>query len=99
MVFRRAAHLFALAPLLLTAAAAARQCPLEWSAEFPANNIQMNVHAWAAFDDGSGPAVYAAGSNGVSGGNLTIARWTTTGWARVGDGTNGTVYALKVFDD
>jgi hypothetical protein len=61
------------------------------------------VRALAVFDDGSGerPALYAGGDFTVAGGALAsrIARWNGASWSPLGDGVNGTVRALEVFDD
>lgn len=58
------------------------------------------VDAIAEFNDGTGPAVYAAGSFAMAGGTsaANIARWNGTSWAPLGSGTNGPVYALAVFN-
>lgn len=56
----------------------------------------LHVH-----DDGSGKALYAAGSfssmNGVTTAN--IARWDGNSWTAVGPGPGGPVLALESFDD
>jgi len=58
------------------------------------------VHALQVFDDGSGPALYAAGF--LPGG---VRRWDGTTWTGLGTGLfsngggNGSVYALAEFDD
>jgi hypothetical protein len=65
------------------------------------------VRCFATFDDGSGPALYAAGNFGLAGGNPanSIARWDGTNWSPLGGGVlyNGSpgadVRALQVFDD
>lgn len=67
------------------------------------------VDAVAVFDDGSGagPVLYAGGSFRYAGGvELNgIARWTTRGWAPLGEGVAGpngalgVVNALAVYDD
>lgn len=46
----------------------------------------VNVSALAAFDDGSGEALYAGGLFHVAGGTLTlnIARWDGTTWSALG---------------
>jgi hypothetical protein len=53
------------------------------------------------FDDGSGPALYVAGSF-LSAGSSTargLAKWDGTQWAEVGTGFSGTAVALAIFDD
>jgi len=62
------------------------------------------VLALAVFDDGGGPALYAAGGfNGSPGAPLVgIAKWNGTAWTEVGGGISGESYlvrALAVFDD
>ena len=61
------------------------------------------VHALAIFDDGSGEALYAAGAFTASGEIPTarIARWEAVGqrWLPVGEGLDGWVLDLAVFDD
>lgn len=53
------------------------------------------------FDDGAGPALYAAGSftsiGGVAANN--IAKWDGIAWSALGAGTNNSVRSLAVFDD
>jgi trimeric autotransporter adhesin len=62
---------------------------------------QGSVWAIEPFDDGSGPALYAAGRFNTAGGvpAINVARWDGTAWTAVGDGLNDLVRALKVFDD
>jgi hypothetical protein len=59
------------------------------------------VNALAVFDDGSGPALYAAGRFFSAGGKsaANIAKWDGTKWSALGTGINGEVYALQAFDD
>ena len=60
------------------------------------------VYAIAAYDDGSGPGLYVAGSFTAAGGvaALKIARWDGTGWSALGTGIgSGVAYALHVHDD
>jgi hypothetical protein len=59
------------------------------------------VNALAQFDDGAGPALFAAGRFTHAGGGLAsnIARWSGTEWSPLGEGLDGTVWALAVFDD
>jgi hypothetical protein len=56
---------------------------------------------FVVFDDGFGPALYAAGNfvevDGLQTSN--IARWDGQAWSSVGGGTNGPLDALAVFDD
>ena len=55
------------------------------------------VAALVAYDDGTGPALYA-------GGNFTtpasrVAKWNGAAWSALGSGINGTVTALGTYDD
>jgi trimeric autotransporter adhesin len=54
----------------------------------------------AAFDDGSGAALYVGGSFEFAGGSaaLNFARWNGTTWQNIGN-VNGTVNRLFVYDD
>jgi len=62
-----------------------------------------SVSALAVFDDGSGdgPALYAAGYFTMAGSvpANNIARWDGQAWSPVGDGLDGNVDALAVFND
>jgi hypothetical protein len=55
----------------------------------------------APFDDGTGPALFAGGYFMNVGGveASCVARWDGTSWSALGSGTDGSVYALAVFDD
>jgi hypothetical protein len=57
--------------------------------------------ALAAFDDGSGPAVYAGGTFLMSGTAWVnhVAKWDGARWSPLGAGTDGPVEALAVYDD
>jgi hypothetical protein len=59
------------------------------------------VDAFAVFDDGTGPALYAAGIFAFAGGvpASSIAKWDGSGWSPLGGGLTGTAYALAVYDD
>jgi len=62
------------------------------------------VEALAVFDDGSGPALHAAGFFKTAGGvpANSIAKWDGAGWAALGGGLTGSfegVSALQVHDD
>lgn len=65
-----------------------------------------SVYAMAAYDDGSGPALYASGSFTTAGGVLAngIAKWDSKQWSALpGGGIDGPVSplirSLRVFDD
>ncbi len=60
------------------------------------------VRCFAVFDDGTGPAVYAAGSFDGAGGAPcnNIAKWNGTTWQPLGLGlSGGIVFCLEVWDD
>ena len=59
------------------------------------------VFALTAFDDGSGPALYAGGSFAGAGTafSIDVAKWDGTDWSGLAGGTNGFVGDLAVFDD
>lgn len=86
---------------------ATSSCTPDWIPTFaPGSTIAGAVFALATFDDGNGPALYAAGWFASAGGTPTnsIARWDGTTWTTLGsgvlDGTSvGLVYALAVHDD
>jgi hypothetical protein len=65
------------------------------------NGNGPNVSKLLAFDDGTGPALYAAGSFTSAGGMpaKNIARWDGSSWSALGSGTNEWIQALAVFDD
>jgi trimeric autotransporter adhesin len=60
-----------------------------------------NVMALEIYDDGGGPALYAAGKFSTAGGvnAQNIAKWNGIAWSACGSGLNDEVRALKVFDD
>lgn len=66
----------------------------------PAANSGV-VYALAAYDDGTGPSLYAAGGFVSADGHAisNIAKWNGTTWVPVGAGTNDFVEALAVHDD
>ena len=61
-----------------------------------------SVFAWAVFDDGNGPSLYAGGDFSTAGdvGAPYVARWDGTGFSALGagNGMGNWVHALKVFD-
>ncbi|QOC21811.1 hypothetical protein IC757_12305 [Wenzhouxiangella sp. AB-CW3] len=76
-------------------------CDLQWLPGFGGTQgPDGHVSALAVFDDGNGPALYAAGSfQHASGVPVNrIARFDGDGWTPIG-GTDGTVSSLQVFDD
>ena len=70
-----------------------------WSAS--GRGVDDSVKALAVFDDGSGPALIAAGQLTAAGGvpASQIARWDGTDWSALGSGIETTVETLAVFDD
>jgi hypothetical protein len=69
------------------------------------NSGFADVLALTAYDDGSGPALYAGGSFTKAGGVTvrSIAKWDGTSWSALGSGVaasgTGFVLSLAVFDD
>jgi hypothetical protein len=94
-----------LAVALLAASAPAQPCEPEWSPLGPGLPNDGPWTALAVFDDGSGPALYAAGGfTAEQGAPATgLARWDGQSWSSVGgggvDGERKEVSALHVFDD
>jgi hypothetical protein len=84
----------------ICATLARAQCPT-WSDGFAGSGVTGQIEATSVFDDGHGPALYAAGdfsaASGVSASN--IAKWSGHAWSAVGPGTNNTIDALLAFDD
>ncbi len=64
-------------------------------------SFYVDVDALAVFDDGTGPALYAAGVFNRAGGVVanSIAKWDGASWSSLSSGIDGIVYALAVFDD
>jgi hypothetical protein len=58
------------------------------------------IDAFAVFDDGSGPGLYASGDFTVIGGVSAsrVARWNGTAWSALGDGFDLSVRTLCVYD-
>src|SRR5262245_6872612 len=81
-------------------AAASAQCTPHWSLLPMMDEFACCVNALAVYDDGSGPALYAAGDFAQAGGVAAngIARWDGQAWHSLGAGVSGVVYALTVFD-
>lgn len=65
------------------------------------SGMNQEVSAFATFDAGTGPRLFAGGGFSTAGGvaALRIAQWDGSAWAPVGSGFNGSVRALTVFDD
>ncbi len=78
----------------------------QWSAlgsgvQLPGSPALAEVRAFSVFNDGSGPALYAAGDFTIAGGVTAtgIARWNGGAWSAVGSASTGPVSALGQFDD
>jgi hypothetical protein len=64
-----------------------RLCAPQWAQGLSElAGTDSTVNAYAVFDDGSGPALYAGGSFGIAGGVLAnrIARWDGSAWSSLG---------------
>ncbi|MFU8829565.1 MAG: hypothetical protein ACNA8P_09055 [Phycisphaerales bacterium] len=72
-----------------------------WSPLAIGAGLNGSVSALTVFDDGGGPALYAAGSFTEAGGKPAshIAKWNGVFWSPLGAGVNDTVNVLTVFDD
>src|SRR5262252_3213433 len=95
---------WAVAVVLCGVAQSAAAGQFEWKRgfEYPSGNgLDGQAIAFAVFDDGYGPALYAGGSFHMAGSTPAnnIAKWDGTAWTALGSGTDGLVYALTVFDD
>ena len=76
-----------------------------WQPGFHENGPDDEVFALAAYDDGSGPALYVGGRFGAAGPVRTrnIAKWSGSAWSPLGTGlgagTGDVVLDLLAFDD
>lgn len=75
----------------------------QWSAlgsNVGGGGVDDDVHALAAFHNGTGPALYVGGAFTSAEGSPAerIAQWDGASWSALGAGMNDTVYALKVLD-
>jgi hypothetical protein len=83
----------------------ARQVGCSWQPAVDLAVLDDRVRAFAAYDDGSGPALFAGGHFITAGGVTVnhIAKWDGTTWSALSGpldiGTDYTVLALAVFDD
>jgi hypothetical protein len=72
-----------------------------WSSLGDGAGLNAGVNAFAIFDDGSGPALHAAGGFTTAGGGLAnhVARWDAqnepAAWFALGGGTNFAIQALS----
>ena len=76
------------------------QCP-SWTGGFEQPGVNGIVYASAVYDDGSGPALYLAGSFSLAGdvSSRGIVRWDGSAFSAVGGGLEGSGRALAVHDD
>jgi hypothetical protein len=67
----------------------------------PGVSSNSSVYAFAVFDDGSGPALFAGGTFFKIGAQQVnyIAKWQGSQWQPLAVGMNNDVFALCVFDD
>ncbi len=73
-----------------------------WTALGSGLQVGTGPNALAVYDDGGGPALYAAGNFGIAGGVAAsrIAKWNGSSWtALAGGGMDAFVSALAVYDD
>lgn len=74
-----------------------------WSVLSGPVSVGMNsrIQGLVAFDDGSGPALYAAGQFTLAGGQTAnrLAKWTGSGWEAWGTGANQRVHTMRIFND
>lgn len=66
-----------------------------------AEGLNAAGHCMAAYDDGTGPAVYVGGRFTKAGlvWTVGIARWNGATWSALADGLDNTVNSVAVFDD
>src|SRR5262245_65135 len=94
---RPAAAALSLVLSMLAGPASAQDSCAAWTAGlFGAQEPGGPVSALTVFDDGSGAALYAAGSFESAGGAAArrIARWNGEAWSALGSGLNGNALAL-----
>src|SRR5262245_30350245 len=93
-----ASQLAPVGPLVL---ALGNSCSPSWLPTFRGTGTSDYVAALAMYDDGEGPALYAAGNFTFAGGRAAnrIAKWDGSSWTPLGSGLDGDVRALAVHDD
>ncbi|MBL9119371.1 MAG: VCBS repeat-containing protein [Phycisphaerae bacterium] len=76
-------------------------CDAAWVPAFGGRPLSGEVNAFAVFDDGTGPALYAGGqfNAGSSEATIYLAKLIGNEWVSVGNGLNGPVTSLVVHDD
>jgi hypothetical protein len=74
------------------------RCMFDWKPGYPVQGLTGPAYATAVYDDGTGPALYVAGSFTVAGNAVAngIARWNGMSWLPLGSGMNNTVNASTV---
>ncbi len=98
---RRLLAVLALPVLLLTAPSVRAQADCgTWQSTFAAPGTDDQILDWAVYDDGSGPALYAAGAFTSIGAQPIqgVARWNGTSWSPVGNSPRF-VTSIEVYDD
>ncbi len=73
----------------------------KWVPGFHQAGPSGTVSATVVYDDGTGPALYAAGRLNAADDTVAhhIAKWDGSSWSPLGEGTNNAVRALAVYDD
>ncbi len=75
-----------------------------WDGIYESEGFVGPSKAMTVFDDGTGPALYAAGGRAYvnsGGGQIardSVVRWTGSDWTQIGEHLVGTVSSLEVFD-
>ncbi|MBT8484291.1 MAG: hypothetical protein HKO59_04410 [Phycisphaerales bacterium] len=87
--------------LTITCAAAAQTCLQHWSDDYPAAALDLDILDLAVFDDGAGPALFAAGNLSVAGGMAAdgVARWDGKAWSPLHVGQFGSASDVVAIDD
>jgi hypothetical protein len=104
MPFKRGVQPILFAALIVCGPARATAAHFSWQLGFhypPGNGVNDKIFAFTVFDDGNGPALFAAGDFTMAGTVAAnrIAKWNGAAWAPLGGGIDGEVDALVVFDD
>jgi hypothetical protein len=77
-------------------------CQPDWIPTFGGQlGVPLGVYDFAAYDDGSGPALFVGGEFATAGGHIAnhIAKWDGSDWSVLGAGTEHDVLSLAVHDD
>lgn len=82
--------------LAFSAPSVADECSPAWEADIGNPGPGSCVYALEIFDDGTGPAIYAAG---IFSALDRVAKWDGTQWLPLGEGVNPDSNDLAVFDD